>query len=117
MPSTVTTEDFRTSPHMNQTTHLLFDWDQHGYALAYHAATAYATYDDNDVCHIDRLDNGEPMIRDHTGEVLCGGCATRFLTENDDTVVTVACQINGEVGDTEAVVCDDCGGTIYDPAS
>ena len=115
MARTLTAEDFRTDSDFNTSTGLLFDWDSHGYEIAYYVAVAYGTYDDADVFHIDRLENGEPMIREHTGEALCGGCATRYLAENTDAVVTSAHQINGEIGDSEPVMCDDCGGTIYAP--
>jgi hypothetical protein len=121
MPSTITHEDYAASPDLNTDTGLLFDWDGHGYPIAYYPANAYSTWTDGPdqtaVCTIDRLADGTPMIREHSGDVLCGGCATAWLRDNDDAVCTVAYQINGEIGDAETVTCDDCGGTIYDPTA
>jgi hypothetical protein len=123
MTSTLTHEDYTASDHYRADVGLLFDWDQHGCELAYYPANAYTTWTEGDdqtaTCTIDRLDNGDPTIRDHSGDVLCGGCAARFLAENDDAVVTVAYQVNGEItgnDDCHDVTCDDCGGTIYSAA-
>jgi hypothetical protein len=78
------------------------DWDQFGYEVAYYVE-----------------ERGQL-----TGDVLCIADARTYLagwspeddeepTVNDEFGIYPAFQINGEVGDTESVWCDDCGELIY----
>lgn len=92
-------------------------WDRFGYEIAYLVATVEQhskwVYEDDDsvteYVTIEIDDQGEPFVRELTGDVLCGYCAG-FAR---DEAYYVAYQINGEVGDEETVHCSDCGEVIY----
>jgi hypothetical protein len=96
-------------------------WDNWGYEIAYYVATAAeaadVSEDGHTVCYRYMMLNGEIAIRDHTGDVLCAACATANETLGADEILYAAYQVNGEIGDTEAVHCDHCNATIYAPAT
>lgn len=81
--------------------------DTFGYEMAYFPVTL--TYSIAGELLID--DEGEPMVRQFTGDVLCGECAAKF----SDDAYYIAYQINGEIGDMDKVYCADCGEPIYKP--
>lgn len=88
-------------------------WDQWGYEIAYYIAQP-ATVPNGP--QWTGFVDGEIAVAQHTGDVLCGACAAAGMFDPWE-LVTVAYQCNGEIGDTEAVICDHCGKAIYEPAA
>lgn len=92
-------------------------FDRFGYEMAYFVVTLEQhskwIYEDDDsvteYVTIEVDDQGEPFVREMTGDVLCGHCAG-FAR---DEAYYIAYQINGEVGDEESVRCSDCGEYVY----
>lgn len=90
-------------------------WDLHGYEIAYYVVKLLTGYDKADEIVVEKHDDGTPMVRHHTGDVLCGGCASAGDMLDADEGLDVAYQSMMEVGNAEAVHCDHCHGVIYDP--
>lgn len=83
--------------------------DTFGYEMAYFVGAPILSYNDAHELCVDVDDTGEVVLRELTGTVLCGDCASK----TPDFAYYVAYQINGEVGDCDRVFCEDCGRIIY----
>lgn len=82
--------------------------DRFGYEIAYYVGGPMLSYDpEGNLCvDVDATDG--VVLRELLGDALCAGCASAA----PDFAYYVAYQINGEIGDCEAVHCDECGAVI-----